>query len=83
LRWRVGIGWYLLATLAIPVGALLLAPLFLGSAALEGLPQNWPVLFTEFVPQLLLALVTVQVFEEVQTARGDADTSGWTGSTCF
>jgi hypothetical protein len=28
LRWRVGIGWYLLAILAIPVGALLLAPLF-------------------------------------------------------
>jgi membrane protease YdiL (CAAX protease family) len=69
LRWRVGIGWYLLATLAIPVGALLLAPLFLGSAALEGLPQNWPLLFTEFLPQLLLALVTVQVFEEL----------GWAG----
>ena len=83
LRWRVGIGWYLLAMLSIPVGALLLAPLFLGPAVLEGLPQNWPLLFTEFVPQLLLALVTVQVFEEVQTARGDADTSGWTGSTCF
>ena len=60
LRWRVGVGWYLLAILAIPVGALLLAPLFLGTAPLERLPQNWTLLFTEFLPQLLLALVTVQ-----------------------
>jgi uncharacterized protein len=69
LRWRVGIGWYVLAMLAIPVGALLLGPLFLGAVPLQGLPQNWPLLFTEFVPQLLLALVTVQFFEEL----------GWAG----
>jgi uncharacterized protein len=69
LRWRVGIGWYLLAMLAIPVGALLLAPLFLGPAPLQGLLQNWTLLFTEFIPQLLLALVTVQFFEEL----------GWAG----
>jgi uncharacterized protein len=69
LRWRVGIGWYLLATLAIPVGALLLAPLILGSAPLRGFLQNWTLLFTDFVPQLFLALVTVQVFEEL----------GWAG----
>jgi membrane protease YdiL (CAAX protease family) len=69
LQWRVGIGWYLLAMLAIPIGALLLAPVFLGQPPLRGLPQNWPLLFTEFVPQLLLALVTVQLFEEL----------GWAG----
>jgi uncharacterized protein len=69
LRWRVAVGWYLLAILAIPVGALLLAPLFLGAAPLERLPQNWTLLFTEFLPQLLLALVTVQFFEEL----------GWAG----
>ncbi|HEX6758624.1 MAG TPA: hypothetical protein VF086_09480 [Propionibacteriaceae bacterium] len=61
LRWRVGIGWYMLA---IPVGALLLAPLFLGPAPLQGFLQNWPLLFTDFVPQLLLGLVTMQFFEE-------------------
>jgi len=69
LRWRVGIGWYLAALLAIPVGALLLAPMFLGLAPVEGLQQNWPLLFTAFVPQLLLALVSVQFFEEL----------GWSG----
>ena len=47
----------------IPVGALLLAPVFLGAAPLQRLPQNRALLFTEFVPQLLLALVTVQFFE--------------------
>ncbi|HZA05611.1 MAG TPA: CPBP family intramembrane glutamic endopeptidase [Propionibacteriaceae bacterium] len=69
LHWRVGIGWYLLAALAIPVGALLLAPLFLGSAPLEALVRNWPVLLTHFLPQLLLAVLTVQFFEEL----------GWAG----
>jgi uncharacterized protein len=69
VRWRVGVGWYLLAMLAIPLGALLLAPLVLGHAPLQGLLRSWPQLFTGFVPQLLLALVTVQIFEEL----------GWAG----
>ena len=69
LRWRVGIGWYLLAALAIPIGALLLAPIFLGLAPLQAFGENWPLLLTAFVPQLLLALVTVQFFEEL----------GWSG----
>lgn len=43
--------------------------MFLGAAPLQRLPQNWALLFTEFVPQLLLALVTVQFFEEL----------GWAG----
>jgi membrane protease YdiL (CAAX protease family) len=69
LRWRVGIGWYLLAALAIPLGALLLAPIFLGSAPLQAFGENWSVLITAFLPQLMLALVTVQFFEEL----------GWSG----
>ena len=69
LRWRVGIGWYLLAALAIPVGALLLAPIFLGLAPLQAFGENWVLMFTAYLPQLLLALVTVQFFEEL----------GWAG----
>jgi membrane protease YdiL (CAAX protease family) len=65
LRWRVGIGWYLLAALAIPLGALLLAPILLGPAPLQALGENWSLLFTAFLPQLVLALVTVQLFEEL------------------
>jgi membrane protease YdiL (CAAX protease family) len=69
LRWRVGIGWYLLAALAIPLGALLLAPILLGPAPLQAFGENWSLLFTAFLPQLVLALVTVQLFEEL----------GWSG----
>jgi membrane protease YdiL (CAAX protease family) len=69
LRWRVGIGWYLLAALAIPTGALVLAAIFHGLAPLQGFGQNWVLLSTAYVPQLLLALVTVQFFEEL----------GWAG----
>jgi membrane protease YdiL (CAAX protease family) len=69
LRWRVGIGWYLLAALAIPVGALLLAPIFLGLAPLQAIGENGVLLLTAYVPQLVLALVTVQLFEEL----------GWAG----
>ena len=69
LRWRVGTGWYLLAALAIPAGALLLAPIFVGLAPLQAFGENWLLLFTAFAPQLLLALVTVQYFEEL----------GWAG----
>jgi hypothetical protein len=39
-----------------------------GPAPLEGLLQNWILPFTEFVPQLLLALMTVQFFEELGCA---------------
>jgi membrane protease YdiL (CAAX protease family) len=69
LRWKVGPSWYLLAALAIPVGALLLASIFLGQAPLQGFLGNWSLLLTAFVPQLLLALLTVQFFEEI----------GWAG----
>jgi uncharacterized protein len=69
LRWRVGIGWYLLAALAIPLGAMLLAPIFLSPAPLRAFGENWSLLFTAFLPQLPLALVTVQLFEEL----------GWAG----
>ena len=69
LRWRVGIVWYVFAMLAIPFGAMLLAPLFLGRAPLQGMVHNWPLVFTHFAPQLLLAVVTVQFFEEL----------GWAG----
>lgn len=64
-RWRVAIRWYLFAAFAIPVGALVLAPVFLGAAPIQALGQNWSLLFTAFLPRLLLALMTIQLFEEV------------------
>ena len=69
LRWRVGIGWYLLALLGLPLATLLVATVFLGIAPLEALAQKWPLFFTMFLPAILVPLVLTQLFEE----------AGWTG----
>ena len=69
LRWRVGIRWYALALLGIPAAMLLLATTFLGTAPLAALGDKWSLLFTVFLPEVLVAVVTAQLFEEL----------GWTG----
>jgi membrane protease YdiL (CAAX protease family) len=69
LRWRVGIGWYLLASLGLLVATLLAATVFLGLAPLEALAQKWPLLFTMFLPGILVPLVITHLSEE----------AGWTG----
>ena len=70
LRWRVGIRWYVLALLGIPAAMLLLATTFLGTAPLAALGDKWSLLFTVFLPEVLVAVVTAQLFEEL----------GWTAS---
>ena len=69
LRWRVGLRWYALALLGLPVGMFLIAATFLGAAPLQSLVAKWPLVFTVFLPKVLYALVTIQLFEEL----------GWTG----
>jgi membrane protease YdiL (CAAX protease family) len=68
-RWRVGIGWYLLALLGLPLVTLLVANVFLGTAPLEALAQKWPLFFTMFLPSIFIPLVITHLFEE----------TGWTG----
>lgn len=69
LRWRVGIHWYLLALLGLLITTLLAARAFLGVAPLEALVEKWPLLFTMFLPELLIAVLLIQLFEE----------TAWTG----
>ena len=69
LRWRVGLRWYALALLGIPVGTLLLATTFLGAASLQALADKWPLLVTVFLPEVLTTVVTAHLLEEL----------GWTG----
>ena len=69
LRWRVGAGWYLLAVLGLLLTSVLVASFFLGSAPLLTLVQEWPLLFTAFLPELLMAFLLIQLFEE----------TAWTG----
>ena len=68
-RWRVGVRWYLLAFLGFAVTTLLVASLFLGLSPLEALVEEWPLLFTLLLPEVLLPFVLIQLFEE----------AGWTG----
>lgn len=69
LRWRVGVHWYALAILGIPAGVVLIAATFLGPAPLGALADRWTLLLKVFAPEVLIALVTIQLFEEI----------GWAG----
>jgi CAAX protease family protein len=69
LRWRVGVRWYLVALFGLLVAMVLGASVFLGLAPLEALLQNWPLLFTMFLPEVLFPFLFIQIFEE----------TGWTG----
>lgn len=68
-RWRVGIGWYLIAFPGLLLATLLVGSVFFGTAPLEALAQKWPLFFTMFLPTLLLPFVLTQLAEE----------TGWAG----
>jgi membrane protease YdiL (CAAX protease family) len=69
LRWRVGVRWYLVALLGVPVAVMLVAGAIFGLAPLNALVDKWQLLFTVVLPKLLLLIVFYNVAEEV----------GWTG----
>ena len=61
LRWRVGVRWYLLAVLGLPVVVLAGAIALFGTAALEALADDWRLLVTRVLPVLLLQLALFQL----------------------
>jgi uncharacterized protein len=65
LRWRVGMRWYLLAVLGLPVVVLAGAVALFGTAALAALADDWQLLLTRVLPVLLLQLALFQLAEEV------------------
>jgi membrane protease YdiL (CAAX protease family) len=69
LRWRVGVRWYLIALLGVPVATVMCASVIFGLAPLNALVEKWRLLLTEVLPQLLLLILFYNVAEEV----------GWTG----
>jgi uncharacterized protein len=69
LRWRVGVRWYLVALLGVPIATVLCASAFFGLAPLNALVEKWQLLFTVVLPQLVLLIVFYNLAEEV----------GWTG----
>lgn len=69
LRWRVGVRWYLVALLGLPITVMLAASVIFGLAPLNALVDKWPLLFTVILPDLLLRIVFFNLAEEI----------GWTG----
>jgi len=69
LRWRVGVRWYLVATFGLFLAVLLAATSFLGAPPLEALGRKWGLLFTVFLPGVVLPLLHTNLWEEL----------GWTG----
>ena len=65
LRWRVGLQWYLFALLGVPIGVVVCASAIFGLAPLHQLQDQWPLLFTVVVPQLLLFIVFSNGPEEI------------------
>jgi membrane protease YdiL (CAAX protease family) len=64
-RWRVGVRWYLVALLGVPVAAVLCASVIFGLAPLNALVEKWELLFTVVLPQLLLSIVFFNLAEEI------------------
>jgi membrane protease YdiL (CAAX protease family) len=67
--WRVGLRWYLLVLLGLPLIQLACASIFLGIAPLTAFIQEWPLYFTTFLPNVLIITFAVQIWEE----------GGWSG----
>jgi len=68
-RWRVGVRWYLIALFGLLAFTLLGAIPFLGLAPLGTLAKNWSLIFTVFLPGVLVPFVLVNLWEE----------TAWTG----
>src|SRR3712207_3656020 len=64
VQWRVGIRWYLLVLFAIPLVELMGAFAVLGKVPFEDLAQNWPVIFTGYLPAVLYVAVFTGMGEE-------------------
>jgi len=65
LRWRVGARWYLLALLGLPIASVLCASVIYGVAPLNALVDNWQLLFTLILPDLLIRIVFLNTIEEI------------------
>jgi membrane protease YdiL (CAAX protease family) len=67
--WRVGLRWYLLVLVGVPLIQLASSSVFLGKAPLTAFIQQWPLFFTTYLPDVLIIVVAVQLWEE----------GGWSG----
>jgi hypothetical protein len=69
LRWRVPLRWYAISLLGPLLIFLICVAALCGFAPLRTLGQNWPLIFTAFLPALAIMILLNNVAEEI----------GWTG----
>jgi uncharacterized protein len=65
VQWRVGIGWYLIAIFGFLLVYLLGYSVFYGVNLPLALLVQWPLLFTVFLPQAVLIILTASFAEEL------------------
>jgi uncharacterized protein len=68
LRWRVGIQWYLIALFGIFVGVIVAVIPIAGVTPLQMIVQKWDLLFTVFLPGVIVPFLLINLPEE----------TGWT-----
>ncbi len=64
VQWKVGIRWYLLVLLGIPLLELMGAFAVLGAVPLDDLARNWPVIFTGYPIYVLYIAIFTGMGEE-------------------
>jgi len=69
ILWRVGIQWYLVAIFGYVLLLFVSESLLLGTVSLHAFAQRWSLIFTSYLPNVLLIVLVVQLFEE----------GGWSG----
>jgi membrane protease YdiL (CAAX protease family) len=67
--WRVGLHWYLLVFVGLPLIQLAVSSVLVGIGPLRAFIVQWPLYFTIFLPNVLITAVAAQLWEE----------SGWSG----
>jgi membrane protease YdiL (CAAX protease family) len=65
LKWRLGIQWYLIAIFGIPIVYFVTTSLLLGAAPLTALTEEWPFLFTTYLPKVVMVFLIVSLWEEI------------------
>ena len=69
VRWCVGVRWYVIALLGMPVAMTLATTAVFGTPLLNNVSDRWELLFTLVLPQLVLLVLLFNWAEEI----------GWTG----
>lgn len=63
-QWRVGLGWYLLVLVAYPVVFLAGLSFYSGATPWTALVQNWPLIFTYYLPTVAIGIILPGLGEE-------------------